>query len=67
MLRVPWHSPLGEWGDEFVVPLPRGISRHVLRIVRVWADVYVVKETREAMALEYPMLRDLNRLGLPTA
>ncbi|HZJ06394.1 MAG TPA: DUF4032 domain-containing protein [Nocardioidaceae bacterium] len=67
IVTLPWSIPLEQWGDEVVVPLPRGISRHVVRIVRLGADVYAVKETREAMAFrEYRMLRDLNRLGLPT-
>jgi tRNA A-37 threonylcarbamoyl transferase component Bud32 len=57
---------LEEWGADVVVPLPRGISRHVVRIVRLGRDVYAVKETREHLAFrEYRMLRDLRRLGLP--
>ena len=67
LVTLPWGTPLEDWDDEFVVPLPRGISRHVVRIVRLGQDVYAVKETREAMAFrEYRMLRDLSRLGLPT-
>ena len=67
LVTLPWSTPLEEWDDSFVVQLPRGISRHVVRIVRLGKDVYAVKETREAMAFrEYRMLRDLQRLGLPT-
>jgi len=67
MVTLPWNLPLERWSDEFVVPLPRGLSRHVVRIVRLGPDVYAVKETREAIAFgEYRMLRDLSRLGLPT-
>ncbi len=67
LVTLPWHKPLEEWDDEFVVPLPRGISRHVVRIVRLGRDVYAVKETREPIAFrEYRMLRDLRRLDLPT-
>jgi tRNA A-37 threonylcarbamoyl transferase component Bud32 len=66
LVTLPWGTPLEEWSDEHVVSLPRGISRHVVRIVRVGADVYAVKETREAMAFkEYRMLRDLRRMDLP--
>jgi len=66
LVTLPWDKPLEEWDDTFVVPLPRGISRHVVRIVRLGQDVYAVKETREAIAFrEYRMLRDLSRLGLP--
>jgi hypothetical protein len=67
LVTLPWHLPLEEWGDDVVVPLPRGISRHVVRIVRLEHDVYAVKETREQYAFrEYRLLRDLQRLGLPT-
>ncbi|HSE09467.1 MAG TPA: DUF4032 domain-containing protein [Nocardioidaceae bacterium] len=67
LLSLPWQRPLEEWTDEYVVPLPRGISRHVVRIVRLGTDVYAVKETREPIAYrEYRMLRDLKRLDLPT-
>ena len=67
ILTLPWSTPLEEWGEQYVVPLPRGLSRHVVRIVRLGSRVYAVKETVETMALrEYRMLRDLQRLGLPT-
>ena len=67
LVTLPWSTPLERWGDDVVVPLPRGISRHVVRIVRLDSDVYAVKETREQMAFrEYRLLRDLQRLGLPT-
>ncbi|ABL83508.1 MULTISPECIES: DUF4032 domain-containing protein [unclassified Nocardioides] len=65
LLRLPWATPLEEW-VEHVVPLPRGLSRHVVRIVRVEQRTYAVKETVEEMAFrEYRLLRDLQRLGLP--
>ena len=32
IVTLPWHLPLDEW-TEHVVPLPRGLSRHVVRIV----------------------------------
>jgi hypothetical protein len=67
LVTLPWHLPLEEWGDDVVVQLPRGLSRHVVRIVRLGQDVYAVKETREQWAFrEYRLLRDLRRLGLPT-
>ena len=66
LVTLPWHLPLEDWTDEYVIPLPRGISRHVVRIVRLGSDVYAVKETREAIAFrEYRTLRDLRRLDLP--
>jgi len=66
LLRLPWDLPLHRWPHDLDVPLARGISRHVVRFVRVEQDVYAVKETRPAWAeREYGMLRNLRRLGLP--
>lgn len=66
LVRLPWSTPLAEWSDEYVVPLPRGLSRHIVRTVRLGERVYAVKETQEEMAFrEYRLLRDLQRLGLP--
>ncbi|UMG93488.1 DUF4032 domain-containing protein [Nocardioides sp. TF02-7] len=46
---------------------PRGLSRHVVRIVRARDQTLAVKETQEPIAFrEYRMLRDLRRLDLPT-
>lgn len=65
LLRLPWSTPLEEW-TEHVVPLPQGLSRHVVRIVRLHDNTYAVKETVEEMAFrEYRLLRDLQRLGMP--
>jgi len=65
LLSLPWSTPLEEW-SEHVVPLARGLSRHVVRIVRVGEATYAVKETVEDIAFrEYRLLRDLHRLGLP--
>ena len=67
IVSLPWSTPLEEWGDEHVVPLPRGISRHVVRIVRLRDRIYAVKETVEDIAFrEYRLLRDLQRLNLPS-
>jgi tRNA A-37 threonylcarbamoyl transferase component Bud32 len=64
-MTLPWHLPLEEW-DEHVVPLPRGISRHIVRFVQLSSHVYAVKETREPIAhREYRTLRELRRLGEP--
>ena len=66
LLRLPWDLPLVRWPDELDVPLARGLSRHIVRFVRVEQDVYAVKETRAAWAeREYALLRSLRRLGLP--
>ena len=66
LLTLPWSTPLEEWSDDYVVPLPRGLSRHVVRIVRLGDRTYAVKETVQDIAFrEYRLLRDLHRLGLP--
>jgi len=66
IVSLPWSAPLEEWTDQHVVPLPRGLSRHVVRMVRLGTRVYAVKETTEEIAFhEYRLLRDLQRLGLP--
>ena len=65
IVTLPWHLPLEEW-TEHVVPLPRGLSRHIVRIVRLGDRTYAVKETVEPMAFrEYRLLRDLARIPLP--
>jgi len=66
LLTLPWSTPLEDWTEEYVVPLPRGLSRHVVRIVRLRDRTYAVKETQEPIAFrEYRLLRDLQRMGLP--
>jgi tRNA A-37 threonylcarbamoyl transferase component Bud32 len=67
ILGLPWSTPLEDWPAELVVPLPRGLSRHVVRIVRLGAKTYAVKETQEPIAQrEYRLLRDLQRMGMPS-
>jgi hypothetical protein len=67
LLTLPWQLPLERWPDECQVAMSRGISRHVVRFVRVDHQVYAAKETREEWAWrEYGLLRNLRRLGLPT-
>lgn len=64
---LPWSTPLEEWSDDLVVALPRGISRHIVRFVRINHVVYAVKEVEEPFAdREYGLLFDLQRLGVPT-
>ena len=64
---LPWNVALEEWPDDLVVALPRGISRHIVRFVRLSGTVYAVKEVEESFAQrEYELLFDLQRRGLPT-
>ncbi|CAL9344202.1 hypothetical protein SUDANB58_00329 [Streptomyces sp. enrichment culture] len=66
LLELPWRLPLEEWPEEYLVPLPRGISRHVVRYARAGTEVIAVKELARRPALrEYELLRDLDRLGIP--
>jgi hypothetical protein len=66
LLDLPWDLPLELWPDETIAALPKGISRHLVRFVRLGEHVLAVKETTEEMAQrEYDLLRTLNRLDLP--
>jgi tRNA A-37 threonylcarbamoyl transferase component Bud32 len=67
LITLPWATPLAEWPEERLVALPRGISRHVVRFVRVDSEVYAFKELVEHLAWhEYRLLRDLTRLDTPS-
>lgn len=67
LFGLPWSVPLAEWDRRFVVPLPLGLSRHVVRVVQLNRQFLAVKETEAPLALrEYHLLRDLQQLGLPT-
>jgi len=67
LIPLPWGTPLAEWPTEHLVALPRGISRHVVRFIRVGSSVYAAKEVIEHLALhEYRLLHDLMRMGTPS-
>src|SRR5688500_19943834 len=67
LITLPWDIPLADWPEENLVALPRGLSRHVVRFVRVSSDIYALKEVMEHLALhEYELLRDLARLDTPS-
>jgi hypothetical protein len=67
LLDLPWELPLEEWPDKVVAALPRGLSRHVVRFVRLTGAVYAVKETNGPIARrEYGLLRTLARLDVPS-
>ncbi|GAA1647828.1 DUF4032 domain-containing protein [Catellatospora bangladeshensis] len=66
LLDLPWSTPLEEWPADHLVALPQGISRHVVRFVKLQGTVYAVKETREKIAeREYDLLRALERIDAP--
>lgn len=67
LITLPWETPLAEWPEEHLVVLPRGISRHVVRFVKVGREVYACKEVLEHLAIhEYRLLHDLARLDTPS-
>jgi hypothetical protein len=66
LLDLPWNVPLELWPEDYIAALPKGISRHLVRFVRLGEHVLAVKETTEEMAQrEYDLLRTLDRLDLP--
>jgi len=66
LLALPWDQPLELWGDEHIAALPKGISRHVVRLAHLADHVVAIKETTEVLASrEYEMLRTLQRLQVP--
>ena len=67
---LPWHLPLEEWPEDPALAEKRGISRHIVRLVRASndpdAEVYAVKETVAEFAnREYKILRELTHLDAP--
>lgn len=63
---LPWDMPLEEWPEDVVVALPRGISRHIVRFVRLDGIVYAIKEVEWELAeREYRLLTDLNKRVVP--
>ena len=66
LLDLPWDLPLELWPEETIAALPKGISRHVVRLVHLSDYVVAIKETTAEMATrEYEMLRALERLDVP--
>ena len=66
LLDLPWGVALEEWPESHLAALPRGISRHVVRFVRLSGGVIAIKEINERLARrEYQLLRLLTRLGVP--
>jgi uncharacterized protein DUF4032/lipopolysaccharide kinase (Kdo/WaaP) family protein len=66
LLDLPWGVPLEDWPSSHLVALPQGISRHIVRFVKLNETVYALKETRERIAeKEYDLLRALERIDFP--
>jgi len=67
---LPWHLPLELWPEDPALAEKRGISRHIVRLVRASSDpdaeVYAVKETVSEFAnREYKILRELSHVNAP--
>jgi hypothetical protein len=70
LARLPWSKPLEEWPEDESLTSMRGISRHVVRLVRPLGsqdgEIYAVKETVSEFAnREYTILRELNSRQAP--
>jgi hypothetical protein len=67
LLDLPWRLPLAEWPADVLAALPRGISRHVVRFVRLGGRMLAIKEISESVAFrEYELLRQLRKLEIPS-
>jgi tRNA A-37 threonylcarbamoyl transferase component Bud32 len=72
VIGLPWERPLEEWPEDPLLTEKRGISRHIVRLVRSDEDdpnseIYAVKETViEFAKREYKALNELKRLGAPS-
>ena len=68
---LPWNQSLELWPEDPHLTEKRGISRHIVRLVRSTDDpdseVYAVKETVSEFAnREYKILRELKQLDAPS-
>ena len=71
LANLPWEKPLEEWPEDPSLTAQRGISRHIVRLVRSSpepdSEIYAVKETVEEFATrEYEALRELGLRGAPS-
>jgi len=71
LANLPWEKPLEQWPEDPSLAAQRGISRHIVRLVRSTPDpeseIYAVKETVEEFAhREYEALKELGLRGAPS-
>ncbi len=64
LARMPWSKPLETWEEDASLADMRGISRHIVRLVKATqnynAPIYAIKETVPEFAnREYALLREL--------
>ena len=43
LLDLPWDVPLGEWPDEYIAALPKGLSRHLVRFAHLSGHVIAIR------------------------
>jgi len=71
LAQLTWDLPLEEWPEDEVLTQMRGISRHIVRLIRsnpkkVNSEIFAIKETNSEFAnREYTLLRELNQRGAP--
>ena len=71
LANLPWDQSLENWPEDEVLTGMRGISRHVVRLIRSNpnksnSEIFAVKETVPEFAnREYTLLRDLNQQTAP--
>ena len=68
---LPWDQSLEQWPEDRSLAEKRGISRHIVRLVRATdapdSEIYAVKETVSEFAnREYQLLRQLRGLNAPS-
>ena len=72
VIGLPWEQPLEQWPEDQALSEKRGISRHIVRLVRSDeedpnSEIYAVKETVVEFAKrEYKALIELKKLGAPS-
>jgi hypothetical protein len=72
LANLPWDKSLESWPEDEVLTSMRGVSRHVVRLIRSnpsksSSQIFAVKETVPEFAnREYVLLRDLNQKSAPS-
>ena len=76
VIGLPWEEPLEQWPEDPSLAEKRGISRHIVRLVKASDDfddlnldqhIYAIKETVSEFAnREYKVLMELKQLGAPS-
>ena len=70
LARLQWVKPLEVWPEDASLTDMRGISRHIVRLVKARdtydSQIYAIKETVPEFAnREYALLRELNSREAP--